>query len=193
MQLYSYFRSSASYRVRIALALKRLDYDYLPVHLVKNEQLAPAFRAVAPAQLVPVLVVDDDGRARPRDHAVAGDHRVPRRDASRAAAAARPTRSAAPECARSRSTSPARSIRSTTCACCATCQRDLKVCRRRQEPLVPALGRDRSRGRRAPARRPSPPPAASAMATRRASPTACSCRRSSTPGGWIAGSTTCRR
>ena len=61
MQLYSYFRSSASYRVRIALALKKLDYDYLPVHLVKNEQLAPAFRAVAPSQLVPALVIDDAG------------------------------------------------------------------------------------------------------------------------------------
>src|SRR6185369_14333571 len=41
-----------------ALALKKLDYDYLPVHLVKNEQLAPAFRAVAPSQLVPALVLD---------------------------------------------------------------------------------------------------------------------------------------
>ena len=59
MKLYSYFRSSASYRVRIALALKKLDYEYLAVHLVRNEQLAPAFRAVAPAQLVPALVVDD--------------------------------------------------------------------------------------------------------------------------------------
>jgi len=59
MRLYSYFRSSASYRVRIALALKKLDYEYAAVHLVKNEQLAPAFRAVAPAQLVPALVVDD--------------------------------------------------------------------------------------------------------------------------------------
>jgi maleylacetoacetate isomerase len=59
VRLYNYFRSSASYRVRIALALKKLDYDYLPVHLVKNEQLAPAFAAVAPAQLVPALVVDD--------------------------------------------------------------------------------------------------------------------------------------
>jgi maleylacetoacetate isomerase len=59
VQLYSYFRSSASYRVRIALALKGLEYDYLPVHLVNNEQLAPAFRDVAPAQLVPALVVDD--------------------------------------------------------------------------------------------------------------------------------------
>lgn len=61
MQLYSYFRSSASYRVRIALALKKLDYKYLPVHLVRNEQLAPSFRAVAPAQLVPALVVDEVG------------------------------------------------------------------------------------------------------------------------------------
>ncbi len=59
MRLYSYFRSSASYRVRIALALKKLDYEYLPVHLVKNEQLAPAFAAVAPARLVPAFVVDD--------------------------------------------------------------------------------------------------------------------------------------
>jgi len=59
VQLYNYFRSSASYRVRIALALKKLDYEYLPVHLVKNEQLAPAFRALAPAQLVPALVLDD--------------------------------------------------------------------------------------------------------------------------------------
>ena len=65
MQLYSYFRSSASYRVRIALALKKLGYDYLPVHLVKNEQLAPAFRAVAPSQLVPALVVDDAGSGAP--------------------------------------------------------------------------------------------------------------------------------
>jgi maleylacetoacetate isomerase len=59
MRLYSYFRSSASYRVRIALALKKLAFEYAAVHLVKNEQLAPAFRAIAPAQLVPALVVDD--------------------------------------------------------------------------------------------------------------------------------------
>ncbi len=59
MRLYSYFRSSASYRVRIALALKKLDVEYAAVHLVKNEQLQPAFRAVAASQLVPALVVDD--------------------------------------------------------------------------------------------------------------------------------------
>jgi maleylacetoacetate isomerase/maleylpyruvate isomerase len=58
MKLYSYFRSSASYRVRIALALKGLAFEYVPVHLVKNEQLAPAFRELAPAQLVPALVLD---------------------------------------------------------------------------------------------------------------------------------------
>lgn len=55
MQLYNYFRSSASYRVRIALALKGLDYEYLPVHLVRNEQLGEAYRALSAAQLVPVL------------------------------------------------------------------------------------------------------------------------------------------
>jgi glutathione S-transferase len=36
MELYNYFRSSASYRVRIALALKGLDYDYKPVHLAEE-------------------------------------------------------------------------------------------------------------------------------------------------------------
>jgi len=46
MQLYSYFRSSASFRVRIALALKGLPYDYVPIHLVKNEQLKPPFDGI---------------------------------------------------------------------------------------------------------------------------------------------------
>ena len=45
MKLYNYFRSSASYRVRIALALKGLSYEYVPVHLVKNEQLGDSLRA----------------------------------------------------------------------------------------------------------------------------------------------------
>ena len=61
MKLYSYFRSSASYRVRIALALKGLSYEYAAIHLVKNEQLQDAFRAVAPNRLVPALVLDGDG------------------------------------------------------------------------------------------------------------------------------------
>lgn len=60
MQLYSYFRSSASFRVRIALALKGLAYDYVPVQIVHNEQFGGAFDAIAPAHLVPVL---SDGAA----------------------------------------------------------------------------------------------------------------------------------
>ena len=55
MELYSYFRSSAAFRVRIALNLKGLDYDYRAVHLLKKEQMAPAYADMAPAQLVPLL------------------------------------------------------------------------------------------------------------------------------------------
>ncbi|MBC7956816.1 MAG: maleylacetoacetate isomerase [Cytophagales bacterium] len=55
MELYSYFRSSASFRVRIALALKGLPYDYKAVHLVKGEQLQAPFNTVSPTQLVPLL------------------------------------------------------------------------------------------------------------------------------------------
>ena len=60
MKLYSYFRSSAAYRVRIALALKGLAYDYLPIHLLKGEQRADVYRGVNPQGLVPALV---DGSA----------------------------------------------------------------------------------------------------------------------------------
>ena len=63
MKLYSYFRSSASYRVRIALALKGLDYEYAAVNLVNKEQMGDDFRAVSPAQLVPALVVGDASTA----------------------------------------------------------------------------------------------------------------------------------
>ena len=55
MELYNYFRSSASYRVRIALALKGLAYDYKPVHLPKNEQFTESYAAVSAARLVPLL------------------------------------------------------------------------------------------------------------------------------------------
>jgi len=63
MKLYSYFRSSASYRVRIALNLKGLPYETVPVHLVKNggEQLGDAFRAVHPDGLVPAFVDEAAG------------------------------------------------------------------------------------------------------------------------------------
>ena len=63
MKLYNYWRSSASYRVRVALALKGLSYEYVAVHLVKNEQLGEAFRALSPGQLVPALELDDAGAA----------------------------------------------------------------------------------------------------------------------------------
>jgi len=59
VQLYSYFRSSASFRVRIALELKGLGYDYLPVHLLKNEQLKAPFADLNPAHQVPLLVDGD--------------------------------------------------------------------------------------------------------------------------------------
>ena len=57
MKLYSFFRSSAAYRVRIALNLKGLPYEYASVHLSRGggEQLRPEFRQVNPQALVPVL------------------------------------------------------------------------------------------------------------------------------------------
>jgi maleylpyruvate isomerase len=55
MELFNYFRSSASYRVRIALALKGLDYDYRPVHLARSEQLGESYAAVSASRLVPLL------------------------------------------------------------------------------------------------------------------------------------------
>jgi maleylacetoacetate isomerase len=60
MKLYSYFRSSASYRVRIALNLKGLPYELAPVHLLKNggEQFMPEYRKLNPDALVPALVDD---------------------------------------------------------------------------------------------------------------------------------------
>ncbi len=61
MKLYSYFRSSASYRVRIALNLKALPYDYVAVHLLRGggEQLTPEYRRVAPDGIVPALADGD--------------------------------------------------------------------------------------------------------------------------------------
>ena len=59
MKLHGYFRSSAAYRVRIALNLKGLSTDHLPHHLRKGEQCAPAYLAINPQGLVPTLVGDD--------------------------------------------------------------------------------------------------------------------------------------
>lgn len=60
MKLHGYFRSSASYRVRIALNLKGLSADHLSHHLRKGEQRDPAFLALNPQGLVPALQ-DDKG------------------------------------------------------------------------------------------------------------------------------------
>ena len=62
MKLYTYFRSSAAYRVRIALNLKGLSYDAVPVHLTRTggEHLQEGYLAVNPAALVPALV--DEGQ-----------------------------------------------------------------------------------------------------------------------------------
>ena len=59
MTLYAYFRSSTSYRTRIAMNLKQLDYDYITVNLAQDEQLEAAFQSINPQGLVPVLQVDD--------------------------------------------------------------------------------------------------------------------------------------
>ncbi|MBR0564923.1 maleylacetoacetate isomerase [Azoarcus sp. L1K30] len=62
MKLYTYFRSSAAYRVRIALNLKGLDYDAVPVHLTRTggEHLQEGYLGVNPAALVPALA--ENGR-----------------------------------------------------------------------------------------------------------------------------------
>lgn len=58
MRLYAYYRSSTSYRVRIALNLKGLDYEIVPVNLQTSEQQGDAYRRVNPFAGVPVLEVD---------------------------------------------------------------------------------------------------------------------------------------
>lgn len=60
MKLYGYFRSSASYRVRIALNMKGLAYEQVSVHLGKGKQHDPEFAAISPQNLVPVL--EHEGR-----------------------------------------------------------------------------------------------------------------------------------
>ena len=62
MKLYTFFRSSASYRVRIALNLKGLTYEQAPIHLRRGggEQLSAAYKAINPQALVPTL--EDNGK-----------------------------------------------------------------------------------------------------------------------------------
>ena len=70
MKLYTFFRSSASYRVRIALNLKGLDYEQLPIHLRRDggEQWSSAYKAINPQGLVPTL--EDGGRSIPQSLAI---------------------------------------------------------------------------------------------------------------------------
>ena len=61
MKLYTYFRSSAAYRVRIALNLKNIAYDMAPVHLVRDggEHRKPAYKAINPQMRLPSLALGD--------------------------------------------------------------------------------------------------------------------------------------
>jgi maleylpyruvate isomerase len=63
LRLYSYWRSSSAWRVRIGLALKGLAYEYAAVNLLAGEQHAPAHRARSPLGQIPVLEVEEDGRS----------------------------------------------------------------------------------------------------------------------------------
>ena len=62
IKLYSYWRSSSSYRVRIVLALKKIDVEYVPIHLLTGggAQFSGDYRARNPLEQVPVLEVDDE-------------------------------------------------------------------------------------------------------------------------------------
>lgn len=62
--LHNYWRSSASHRVRIALGLKRLPFEYVAVNIVKGEQHADAYRGHNPLAQVPALEVTEDGGER---------------------------------------------------------------------------------------------------------------------------------
>jgi maleylacetoacetate isomerase/maleylpyruvate isomerase len=59
MKLYNYFRSSASFRVRIAMNLKGLPFEYISVHLAKGEHKKPEYSAIAADGLVPLLDTGD--------------------------------------------------------------------------------------------------------------------------------------
>ena len=98
VKLYGYFRSSAAYRVRIALNLKNLSAEQQSVHLTRNGgwQWSEEYRAIEPAEARAGTRARSTGEVAA---AVARDRRISRRGAPAAAAAARPIRSSARRCA----------------------------------------------------------------------------------------------
>lgn len=60
MKLYNYFRSATSYRLRIALNLKGLEYEYVAINLLKDEQQQKSFKKLNPQGLVPALELGND-------------------------------------------------------------------------------------------------------------------------------------
>jgi len=64
MKLYGYWRSTSSWRVRIALAHKNVEYEYQPVQLLRDEQEIAAFADMNPMRQVPVLELEDAGQTR---------------------------------------------------------------------------------------------------------------------------------
>jgi maleylpyruvate isomerase len=62
MRLYSYWRSSSAWRVRLALALKALPHDLKTVHLVRGEQYGEEYRALNPLSQVPLLEIEEGGK-----------------------------------------------------------------------------------------------------------------------------------
>ena len=175
VKLYDYFRSSAAYRVRIALNLKGLQAERAFIHLRKNAQREAEYLAVNPQGLVPALVADD-GSVLTQSLAIIEylEETHPAPPLLPAAPAAR---------ARVRSHRARHRLRhpsaSTTCACCATCcTRSARRKRRRTPGTTTGSTWAWKRWRRA--SRAMRPPAASATATRPRWPTSASCRSSPT-------------